>query len=80
LVKELAIIANVVSSAYFMGGMLLQHEKAKELVESIERGFKALLIEVKEKQPTESIRMLLKIFGGLTGAAFVGIFLMGILV
>tara|TARA_Y100001951_G_scaffold105112_1_gene119951 strand:+ start:21755 stop:22483 length:729 start_codon:yes stop_codon:yes gene_type:complete len=78
-VKELAIIANVVGSAYFMGGMLLQHDKAKELVESMDSGFKGLLLEIKEKQPAETIRMLVKIFGGITGAAFVGILLMGIL-
>jgi len=78
-VKELAIIANVVGSAYFMGGMLLQHDKAKELVESMERGFKGLLLEIKEKKPAETIQMLLKIFGGITGAAFIGILLMGVL-
>ena len=77
--KELAIIANVVGSAYFMGGMLLQHDKAKELVESMERGFKGLLLEIKEKKPAETIQMLLKIFGGITGAAFIGILLMGVL-
>lgn len=79
MVKELAIIANVVGSAYFMGGMLVQHDKAKELVESVDKGFKGLLLELKEKQPAETVRMLLKLFGGLTGAAFVGILLMGIL-
>lgn len=45
--KELAIIANVVGSVYFMGGMLLQHDKAQELVESLKRGFKGLLLEIK---------------------------------
>lgn len=79
LVKELAVIANIVSSAYFMGGMLLQHDKAKELVESLEGGFKGLLLEIKEKKPTKTLKMLLKMFGGITGASFLGILLLGVL-
>lgn len=77
--KELAIISNVISSMYFMGGMLVQHDKAKELLAGMERGFKVLLLELKEKQPAQTIRILLKLFGILTGFAFTGILLMGIL-
>ena len=59
--------------------MLLQHDKAKKLVESMERGFKGLLLEIQEKKLVETIQILLKIFGGITVAAFLGILLMGIL-
>ncbi|MBG0838752.1 hypothetical protein [Ectopseudomonas toyotomiensis] len=79
MLKELAIIANVAGSVYFMGSILLQHDKAKYLVESMESGFKGLLSEIKDKKPADTIQMLLKIFGGITGAAFLGILLMGIL-
>ncbi|MCK9532173.1 MAG: hypothetical protein M0R77_16670 [Gammaproteobacteria bacterium] len=77
--KEIAIIANVLGSAYFMGGMLAQHERAKTLVAGLEKGFLNLLLELKEKKPSETIRLLLRLFGFLTGASFVGILLAGIL-
>ncbi len=77
--KELAIIANIVGSAYFMSDMLIQHDKANELLAGLDNGFKELLLKLKEKQPTETIIFLLKLFSILTGAAFVGILLMGVL-
>lgn len=77
--KEIAIIANVLSSAYFMGGMLAQHEKAKALVAGVEKGFLHLLLELKKKKPSETVRLLLRIFGFLASASFCGILLAGIL-
>ena len=79
MLKAVAIIANVVGSIYFMGGMMLQHDKAKELVESMDMGFKSVLLEIKEKKPAKIIQALLKMFGILTAASFVGILLLGVL-
>lgn len=62
-----------------MGGTLVQHDKAKELVAGMENGFKRLLLALKEREPTETVRILLNFFGGLAGAALIGILLMGVL-
>lgn len=77
--KEIAIIANVLASAYFMGEMLAQHERAKALVAGLEKGFLSLLLELKEKKPSETIQLLLRFFGFMAGASFAGILLAGIL-
>lgn len=79
MVKEIAVIANIISSAYFMGGMLAQAESAKALVAGLDNGFTKLLSDLKEKRPSETVVLLLRVFGYLTAAAFAGILLAGIL-
>ncbi|MGI9831630.1 hypothetical protein [Vibrio vulnificus] len=77
--KELAFAINVIASMYFMGGMLAQHEKAKELVVSLDSGFLTFLKLVKDQKPLIIIQFTLKLFGVIAIAGFFGILTLGFL-
>ncbi|EJL6560636.1 hypothetical protein NMS15_003600 [Vibrio cholerae] len=71
--KELAFVINVFSTMYFMGGMLAQHEKSKELVASLDSGFLTFLKLIKDQKPLIIIHFSLKFFGVIAITGFVGI-------
>lgn len=75
---ELAFIINVISSMYFMGGMIAQHEKAEKFIASLDGGFLTFLRVIKDQQPLTVIRFALKLFGIIAMLGFVGILLVGI--
>lgn len=71
--KELAFAINVIASMYFMGGLLTQHQKARELVVFLDSGFLAFLKMTKSQQPLLIIKFILKLFGVLAVVGFFGI-------
>lgn len=77
--KELAFVINVIASMYFMGGMIAQHEKAKELVVSLDSGFLIFLRLIKDQKPLIIIQFSLKLFGFIAIAGFLGILSLGVL-
>lgn len=79
MIKEIAVAIHIISSVYFMGGALAQHDKAKALVTGLENGFLRLLLNLKEKKPVETVNLLLKFFGFMTVATFAGFMIIGML-
>lgn len=79
MVNELVIATNVVASMYFMGDKLAQHDKAQEIALSLDSGFLSFLKLVKNQKPLELIKFLLKFFGVVAVAGFVGFILLGML-
>ncbi|MFN1516967.1 hypothetical protein [Vibrio owensii] len=77
--NELVIATNVVASMYFMGDKLAQHDKAQEIAQSLDSGFLSFLKLVKDQKPLELIKFLLKFFGIVAVAGFVGFLLLGML-
>ncbi|MEZ8931345.1 MULTISPECIES: hypothetical protein [unclassified Vibrio] len=77
--KELAFLINVIASMYFMGGMLAQHEKAKELVASLDSGFLTFLKLIKDQKPLIIIHFSLKLFGVIAIGGFLGTLALGFL-
>lgn len=76
---ELAFTLNVISSMYFMGGMIAQHEKSEKFLSTLDSGFLIFLKYVKDQKPLLVIRFALKFFGIVAVFGFVGILLVGIL-
>ncbi|EGQ8448999.1 hypothetical protein ACRTEU_23150 [Vibrio alginolyticus] len=77
MVNELVIATNAVATMYFMGDKLAQHDKAQEIAQSLDSGFLSFLKLVKDQKPLELIKFVLKFFGAVALAGFVGFLLLG---
>ncbi len=77
--KDTAIIIQLITSIYFMGSLLAQHPKAKELLAGFDNGASDLIRSLKDKKVVLSLRFLTDIFLIIGASSFVGLILFGAL-
>lgn len=77
--KELVYALHVIANMFLMGGLLAQHEKAKELMAYLDSGFLSFLKLIKDQKPLIITQFILKFFGAIAIIGFLGIICLGLL-
>lgn len=76
--KTIVFVLNVISTMFFMGGLLIQHPSAKRMIDELDGGFYSVLQKLKNGQVTPIVQELIKVFGLIAIASIGAIIVFGI--